>query len=356
MKLCLPFLLIVVGFILFRMIPWNPNSVDPSIVYDEKWGKVQNGSAYDKAFVEVKKNQTIILPDDALIRREGEDAKIQVYMKKTLCFGGHPPEEMSIEQSRNHMGCALKVVDNDLVIATFGEWDSHIEGGASMNLLFIVPKGLQVEQRGNLSGEHSVGREWKGEYLTKPLNVKEGYWYGPSIPSPGWKALSTIPDPSHKAKPPSEEELFNPGWEVIHPEKGIDIPQMCVYREQKDEWSCLLWINSYDLRLPEGVLDLELRLSPTQPKIKQEQPKIKCNIIVYRPPWRELVQKKSFNVTPKWKEGKIRESFKNVLGSVDEEIGFYPVDAGKNKIVVEVSIENGPTFRNSFDLDVFWRR
>ena len=69
-----------------------------------------------------------------------------------------------------------------------------------MKVLFVVPKGIEVEKRANLSGEKSAASEWEGEYLTKPQEVKEGYWYGPASPGDGWKAIPADPDRERRAE------------------------------------------------------------------------------------------------------------------------------------------------------------
>jgi hypothetical protein len=185
-----------------------------SIVLSRKSGNVENGSAYDKAAIELGDCTKVVLPDDATVRQDGEAKKLQLYMKKTLGFGGHPPEAMSIKQVRNYMGCAVQVEKTALVIATFGEWDSHIEGGARMQVVFVVPKGIDVERRSKLSGESSIcSRAWEGGYLTKPVEVKEGYWYGPASPAEGWKAIKAVHDQERRLDSvevgASEESLVN---------------------------------------------------------------------------------------------------------------------------------------------------
>jgi hypothetical protein len=164
------------------------------VVLDDKFGNVQNGSAYDKASVDISKYTKLILPADATIQRNGERGKFKIYMEKTLGFVGHPPESMSIKDARKNMGCACRVDGDSLIVATYGEWDSHIEGGASMRLLFVVPESFEIETDKSLSGENSKGREWDGIYLTKPKNVDNGYWYGPASPASGWNAIPDIPD------------------------------------------------------------------------------------------------------------------------------------------------------------------
>ena len=68
-----------------------------------------------------------------------------------------------------------------------------------MEIKLLVPEGIEVEKRGGLSGEHSAGREWHGAYLTKPKEVKEGWWYGPASPAGGWLAVPDVPDPHRRA-------------------------------------------------------------------------------------------------------------------------------------------------------------
>lgn len=185
-------ILLVLAGVLW-LLGWSPN-FDRSIVLSQRFGKVENGSAFDRAALDIGEHKKVILPDGAEVRRKGTGTKVQIFMKKTLAFGGHPPERMSIRTARKYMGCAVRAEDDGLVVATFGEWDSRIEGGAQMGLVFVVPEGIEVEQRPGLSGPKSAGREWHGQYLTKPKEVKEGYWYGPASPADGWTAVPDVPD------------------------------------------------------------------------------------------------------------------------------------------------------------------
>jgi hypothetical protein len=176
---------------------WLSIGEDPSIVFDDQNGadqKVENGSAYDRAAVDLGSAKKVVLPDDAEVRRSTQPGKVELFMKKTLAFGGHPPEPMSIRGARKNMGCAVKAEGSALMVATFGEWDSHIEGGAYMRVIAVVPEGVELEQRQRLSGEDSAGREWNGQYLTKPKDAKGGYWYGPASPADGWTAIPDVPD------------------------------------------------------------------------------------------------------------------------------------------------------------------
>jgi hypothetical protein len=178
---------------------WRPN-FDDSIELSDSFGKVENGSAYDRAAVDLGDAKKLILPHDAAVRRVREPGEVVYFMKKTLSFHGHPPEPMSVRDARKHMGCAVKREGDDLLLATFGEWDSHIEGGAHVKLVVYVPDGIDVEQRKGLSGGNSAARKWDGQYLTKPKDAKGGYWYGPASPSDGWAAVPDVPDPGRTAR------------------------------------------------------------------------------------------------------------------------------------------------------------
>jgi hypothetical protein len=180
----------------------NSPRPDPSIVVDESLRvdpEVENGTAYDRSVLELGKAKKVVLPDNATVRRAGEAGKVQLFMAKTLAFVGHPPEAMNLQGARKNMGCAIRADGDAFVVATYGEWDSRKEGGASMKLVVVVPDGVEVEQRKGLSGPDSTGREWQGQYLTKPKDAQGGYWYGPASPAEGWTALPAVPDPERTA-------------------------------------------------------------------------------------------------------------------------------------------------------------
>jgi hypothetical protein len=187
---------------------WPFSSLDPSIEVSERYvgiggSVVENGSAYDRAALDLAPYKVVVLPDDAEVREGAPDRQLQLFMRKVLAFGGHPPERMSVRGARKNMGCAVRAQGDTLTVATFGEWDSHIEGGAFMGLLVVVPEGVEVRRQERLSGGDSAGREWHGEYLTKPKDAKDGYWYGPASPADGWSAVPDVPDPArHAGQPP----------------------------------------------------------------------------------------------------------------------------------------------------------
>jgi hypothetical protein len=142
--------------------------LDRSIIYTNWNGTIANGSAYDKATIGIGTFKKLVVPESAEVRTGGTTGEVQIFMKKTLGYAGFPSESMSIKKSRKKMGCVAHAEEGALAIATFGEFDSHIEGGTSMELLFVVPDNVEVERRANLSGENSVGRRWSARIPDSP--------------------------------------------------------------------------------------------------------------------------------------------------------------------------------------------
>jgi hypothetical protein len=143
------------------LLGWRPN-FDRSIELSDIFGSVENGSAYDRATVDLGNVKKVVLPDDVVLRRVGDPGQLTVFMKKRMSFHGWPPESMSIRDERKNMGCAVKRDGADLLVATFGEWDSHIEGGTKITVLACVPEGVEVEQRKGLSVRRALDRNGTG--------------------------------------------------------------------------------------------------------------------------------------------------------------------------------------------------
>src|SRR5437764_1405277 len=116
---------------------WPFSFVDRSIVTSDRYvaiggAVVENGSAFDQAALDLSPYKVVVLPDDADVQEGPPGQRLQVFLRKTLAFGGHPPERMSIRGARKNMGCAVRAEGEMLTVAPFGEWGSHIEGGAYM--------------------------------------------------------------------------------------------------------------------------------------------------------------------------------------------------------------------------------
>jgi hypothetical protein len=119
---------------------------------------VRNGIAFDRAVLDVPPGATIVIPDDANVKRAGQSGVVTIVMRKELAFLGHPSRRISIDEVRKTMGVALQRQGNTLVFGTVGEWSSG-EGGAHMTATFIVPAGIQVERRPRLSGPESLAQQ-----------------------------------------------------------------------------------------------------------------------------------------------------------------------------------------------------
>ena len=114
-------------------------SSDRSIQPSERFGDVENGTVYDRAAIDLGGVKHVVLPSDVIIRRTGDSGKLQLFMKKTMSFHGYPPKPIRLGDVRSNMGCAFRIEGDTMVVATFGEWDSHIEGGVQLRLVAVVP-------------------------------------------------------------------------------------------------------------------------------------------------------------------------------------------------------------------------
>jgi hypothetical protein len=160
---------------------------------------VENGTAYDRATIDLGNAKKVVLPDNAVVRRSGQTGKLQLFIARTLSFAGHPPKAMTVRGARKNMGCATHGEGASLVIATFGEWDSHIEGGAYMKIVALVPQVVEVEQRKGLSGPESAGQGKNGESSAIPKDAPDEYWYSSTSPADGWSTVASVPDPDRTA-------------------------------------------------------------------------------------------------------------------------------------------------------------
>ncbi len=180
--------------------PEQPVEQDSSIVLDTKLRmdlKVENGTAFDLALVDPGDAKKVVLPDTATVRKSGEAGSMQLFLAKTLSFGGHPSEPITIDGARKNMGCALRSGVDALELATYGEWNTK-EGGAHLKLLVIVPEKIEVEQRKGLSGPQSAA-QGQSQNLVKGKDGKDEYWYGPASPRTGWSAIPSVPDSERTA-------------------------------------------------------------------------------------------------------------------------------------------------------------
>lgn len=88
------------------------------------------------------------------------------------------------------MGIATHIDGDVLEFSTFGEWDSHIEGGAMIEeLKFFVPEGTIIERGDDLQGEFSKAQGFDRKDAA-PWDNPDTYWYAPTKSAKGWTSYS----------------------------------------------------------------------------------------------------------------------------------------------------------------------
>ncbi len=148
--------------------------------------------AFDKATLEIASNTALVVPDNAKIEHIDAKDRIEIFLQKIQSFGGFPPQQMSIRVTRKGMGCVKKLEVGKTIIATYGEWDSNIEGGTFIGGLVVrVPDSAKVESRKGLSGPTKARRGF-GE----PQTRLEGFEPGTN----GWQVIPDEPDPAMTAR------------------------------------------------------------------------------------------------------------------------------------------------------------
>ncbi|MGE3853241.1 MAG: hypothetical protein AB7K09_15990 [Planctomycetota bacterium] len=165
---------------------------DTSIRFGSPFGNVHNGTADDAGTIDLPAGViTVAVPAGATITRGGE--RIRVVAQKVLGFVGHPPSAMSIASARTCMGVATRVDDDGvLLVGTYGEWDSHIEGGAYIELALQIPVGVEVIQRDDLGGEASIA----AGPARFQVPGSSDYWYAAVDAAPGWTRADLTPQPA----------------------------------------------------------------------------------------------------------------------------------------------------------------
>lgn len=97
---------------------------------------------------------------------------------------------------RRNLGLATTDDGTTLVLATYGEFDTHIEGGASMQVFVRVPKGFPVRIHDGLSGDDSEPVRWPADETSQRAAEagRVGYWYAPVNPRKGWSLVKLVDD------------------------------------------------------------------------------------------------------------------------------------------------------------------
>jgi hypothetical protein len=173
---------------------------DKSLIIKNSFGKVQNGSAFEKTSILALSDTLLIIPMNAIAEPNDTRDSIKLFIAKTISFGGHPPREIGIQACRNYFGAALKREKQILKIATFGEWDSRIEGAAWINMIITYPTRMKIERRTNLSGDSSESINDSKANFTGRLNGDGPYWYSSTECAAGWQKIHELPDYEQTAK------------------------------------------------------------------------------------------------------------------------------------------------------------
>jgi len=185
--------------------------IERGIVLGERWGHVVNGSAFERAILDVPGVQSVHVPEDATVETIRGD-RIEIYLEKVLAYRGHPPQPMSIVTARHEVGVSYQQQGTRLWFRTFGAWDSRIEGGMAIRVVVRVPASLTVVRDGAV--EDDAGDVPDGDFEDPPTNPgwHEAAAAPPRVPGrvfvPGhpagadparWRTLATELDPSHAA-------------------------------------------------------------------------------------------------------------------------------------------------------------
>ena len=84
-----------------------------------------------------------------------------------------------------------------------GEWDSNVEGGASIRVFVCVPDKVELKKAKRLSGEESKAYFDEDSAWMKLMDspqFKKCYWYGAIKPKEGWHRIVTQPDIEHRVR------------------------------------------------------------------------------------------------------------------------------------------------------------
>lgn len=154
------------------------------------------GSVYQRATLAVGQHQALRVPANALVAEGAKAGTIEVYVAKTLGFAGHPPETMSVESVRRNLGLATTDDGTTFVIASYGEFDTRIEGAATMRLFVRVPKAFPVHVGDGLAGDDSEPARWPTDEASQRGGDagRVGYWYAPVNPRRGWSRVKLVDD------------------------------------------------------------------------------------------------------------------------------------------------------------------
>jgi hypothetical protein len=138
---------------------------------------------FDRAAIDLAGVEALRVPSAATIEAGGEPGLAVVVLQRARFYSGSNREALVPEEFaarlRRDLGLVTKRDGATLWLATFGEWDSHIDGGDAITMRIVVPEGLQVMREPRLARELSEGHDRRTRR-----------------PAPGWTVLETAPDPA----------------------------------------------------------------------------------------------------------------------------------------------------------------
>jgi hypothetical protein len=138
---------------------------------------------YDCAALELSGFSALVLPADATVDVSMTDAVV-LYMAKEVHFMSIPTFAVSIPEALEKMGIAWQAEGEKLYIGTYGEWDSLIEGGTSIELVVEAPDGIEIERDARLSGGNSI---------VTATGQPDG-WNVIGGPAEGWQIIQSVLD------------------------------------------------------------------------------------------------------------------------------------------------------------------
>jgi hypothetical protein len=159
--------------------------------------RVTNGTTYDCGAIELDSVERVIVPTDAVVERVPAGDVIVIRTRRALNFAGHTgSRELDLTHARHNMGIAWTLRGRTVQIGTFGEFDTGIEGGATLSLHIDLPENIESRESADISGPWSIASA-----RTETPEFTRGVWFGPTLPAMNWHSIPERPDPTGRARP-----------------------------------------------------------------------------------------------------------------------------------------------------------
>jgi len=159
---------------------------------------VHNGTAFDRAELELGEHHTVVIPTRAALVRATRGNSIVIELEKSLGFVGHPGKRFTIDEARRDMGCAWLSKDGQIRLATFGEFSCG-DGGKSVALEVTVPEGIAVERDDRHEMSRADGYGARGSKLRQSQDGGET-WYAPEGSEERWHPVADVPNPERASQ------------------------------------------------------------------------------------------------------------------------------------------------------------